>query len=95
MNKTINVIGNSSLKNSPLQIYVNSIKVKEDITSANGDFNVYVSDVQPGDNTISVKIVDAQGSEVAKSDDIKFTYKSAEDPAMNGFEVLPGDTLKQ
>lgn len=94
-NRTINVVGNSSLKNSPLQLYINGIKVKEDLTSANGDFNVYISNVQQGNNTLQAKIVDVDGKEVAMSADIKFIYQPAADSTMQGFEILPGNTVKQ
>lgn len=69
--------------------------MKDDITSPNGDFSVYVSNVKPGENIIQLKIVDAQGSEVANSDQVKFTYQPADDVFGNGFEVLPGNTVKQ
>ncbi len=94
-NKTINVVGNSSLKNSPLQLYINGIKVKDELTSTNGDFNVYINDIKPGSNTLQAKITDAQGSEAAKSDEINFTYKPAEALVVSGFEILPGNTVKQ
>ncbi|MBP6911040.1 hypothetical protein KBC03_05660, partial [Patescibacteria group bacterium] len=94
-NRTINVVGNSSLKNSPLQLYINGAKVKEDLTSANGDFNVYISNVQQGSNMLQAKIVDVDGKEVAVSPEIKFLYQPAADVNMQGFEILPGNTVKQ
>lgn len=94
-NKTINVVGNSSLKNSPLQIYINGIKVKEDLTSPNGDFNVYITDVQAGENTLQAKIVDVDGKEVAVSSEVTFQYQPSGEAGMDGFEVLPGNTVKQ
>jgi len=94
-NKTINVVGNSSLKNSPLQIYINGIKVKEDLTSANGDFNVYVTDISAGENSLQAKIVDVDGNEVAISSAVTFMYQPSEDAGMESFEVLPGNTVKQ
>ena len=94
-NKTINVVGNSSLKNSPLEIYINGIKVKEDLTSSNGDFNVYITDITDGDNTLQAKIVDVDGNEVALSDEITFAYQPSGEAGMESFEVLPGNTVKQ
>lgn len=94
-NKTINVVGNSSLRNSPLEIYINGIKVKTDITSANGDFNVYVTDLEAGANTLQVKIVDIDGNEVAISSLVTFQYQPTTDAGMESFEILPGTTVKQ
>lgn len=94
-NKTINIVGNSSLRNSPLEIYINGIKVKSDITSANGDFNVYVTDLQAGENTLQVKIVDIDGNEVAISSLVTFKYQPSTDAGMESFEILPWDTVKQ
>lgn len=83
------------MRNSPLQIYINGIKAKEDLTSANGDFNVYVTDIQNGDNTLQVKIVDVDGNEVASSSTVSFNYQPSGEAGMDGFEVLPGNTVKQ
>lgn len=93
--KTINVVGNSSLKNSPIHIYVNGVKVKEDLTSANGDFNIYVSDVVPGANTLQAKIVDIDGNEAAISSEVAFSYQPNGEAGMESFEILPGNTVKQ
>lgn len=94
-NKTINVVGNSSLKNSPIHIYINGIKVKEDLTSANGDFNIYVSDITAGQNTLQAKIVDIDGNEAAISSEVDFQYQPNGEAGMDSFEVLPGNTVKQ
>lgn len=81
--------------NSPLEIYINGILAKEDLTSSNGDFNVYVTDVQPGQNTLQAKIVDVDGNEVAVSSSVSFQYQPTGEAGMQGFEVLPGSTVKQ
>lgn len=94
-NNTINIVGNSSLMNSPLEIYINGILVKEDLTSSNGDFNVYVTDIQPGENTLQAKIVDVDGNEVAVSSTVSFLYQPSGEAGMQSFEVLPGTTVKQ
>lgn len=69
--------------------------MKEDLTSSNGDFNVYVTDIQEGTNTIQAKIVDVNGNEVAASSEITFTYQPSGEAGMESFEVLPGNTVKQ
>ncbi len=94
-NQTINVVGNSSLRNSPLEIYINGIRAKQDITSSNGDFNVYVTNLEAGENTLQVKIVDIDGNEVAISSQVTFTYQPSAEAGMQDFEVLPGTTVKQ
>ena len=63
--------------------------MKEDLTSANGDFNVYVTDIQAGQNTLQAKIVDVNGNEVAASAELSFNYQPSGEPGMDGFEVLP------
>jgi len=92
----INIIWSSfDLRNSPVEIYLNSMLAANWYTDSVWNFNIYISDLKLWENQIQVKIIDINDVVLWESNLIKVIYESASDWVFNSIEVLPSGEFKQ
>lgn len=92
----LNVMWSSAtLKNSPVEIYLNKSLIANDYTDAQWNFNVYISWLRSGQNEIQVKIVDINNIVLWESDVIFVTYTAPSDWVFESIEILPSGSIKQ
>lgn len=92
---SVNILGKSELKNSPVEIYINNKKVKEDLSDTNGNFNIYVNDLPPGNHILVVKITDIGGKVIGQSSEVAFEYQPASNTPFKNIQILPSTALKK
>ncbi|MCK9466999.1 MAG: fibronectin type III domain-containing protein [Candidatus Absconditabacterales bacterium] len=93
---TINVIGSSfDLRNSPIDVYLNDMLVASSNTDSMGNFNVYISNLNSGQNTIQAKILDIDNILLGESSVVVVNYQPPFDGVFNSIEILPSGTLKE
>jgi hypothetical protein len=92
----INVIWSSfDLRNSPVEVYLNNMLAGSSNTDSMWNFNVYISDLNPGENQIQAKITDINDILLWESNVILVNYESPSDWVFNSIEILPSGSLKQ
>lgn len=92
----LNVMWSSTtLKNSPVEVYLNKSLIANDYTDAQWNFNVYISWLRSGQNEIQVKIVDINNIVLWESDVIIVNYKAPSDGVFESIQVLPSSSIKQ
>lgn len=93
---TISVIWSSfDLRNSPIDIYLNDMLVASSQTDSMWNFNVYVSNLNSGQNTIQAKIMDINNILLWESSVVTVNYQAPFDWVFNSIEILPSWELKQ
>lgn len=92
---TVKVIWNSSIFNSPLEVYIDEQKVSEWTTDENWDFNIIVDNVDAGAHILQVKIVDVDNTVKAESDVVDFTLEAdaISDNFFKSIKILPSNTV--
>lgn len=85
---------NSDLANSPFEIYLNNQQIHNGMTSSVWWFTSYVSWLVQWQNTLSVKILDANGVVLWESDIIPFSYLPISDDAFHSIQVMPWNNIK-
>lgn len=96
----ISVIAESNLPNSPVAIYVDWAKLKEEMTDKNGWVNIYLNDIRDWKHSLQLKIVNSNNEVVASSDEINFTFQSPTKNFYKSLEIMPskkvikGDVVK-
>ncbi|HRX63867.1 MAG TPA: fibronectin type III domain-containing protein [Candidatus Absconditabacterales bacterium] len=95
-NSSVNIIGSSSsLKNSPVEAYLNGVSNNNGYTDSQGNFNLYVSPLQSGTNDIQVKITDINDIVLGQSDLISIIYQPIADGIFESLEFTPNSDIKQ
>ena len=93
---TINVIWSSfDLRNSPIDVYLNDMLVASSNTDSMWNFNVYISNLNSGQNTIQAKILDIDNILLWESSVVVVNYQPPFDWVFNSIEILPSWTLKE
>lgn len=92
-NASINVVATSLSPNSPVHVFINGLKVKEELTNSNGDITLFLSNVVSGSNTLQLKIVDVNGSPIAQSQELTFQYSPVTDQLYKGLTISPSNTV--
>lgn len=92
---SINIIGKSDSKRTPLQFFIDGKKIElEWETDNDGNFSVYLVDVVPGMRTIVVKLVDYQWNVIGESLPVVIDYKSpTTDQYLKSFTVTPSGVI--
>lgn len=85
----LSVIGTTSFANTPIVILLDGVEVQEDISDQNGDFTLFINNIEPGEHTIEVNALDLDNQVVASSGPIPFTYEGAPEDLFLGMEILP------
>lgn len=91
---SIHVYGRSELKNSPLELYMDGIKIKDSKTSNNGDFSFYLNDVSSWAHILQLKIKDLNNILIGSSDEIRFTYLDQNVGLFKTLDILPSPLVK-
>ena len=95
-NDVVNILWSASdLPNSPFDIYLNNSIVQNGTTDANGDINAYISGAVEGDNTLQIKISNANNEVIGESDTINFAYNPIQDGVFDSLQVLPNNRVNQ
>ena len=91
---SIHVYGRSELKNSPLDLYLDWVKIKDTKTSNNGDFSIYLNDITSGAHLLQLKIKDMNDTVIWSSEEIRFTYTNAGSNLFKTLDILPSEVVK-
>jgi len=91
----IDVSATTDSPNSVYQIYVDGKKVKEWLTDQNGQINDNIDNVNPGEHSMYIKLLDVEGNEIWKSEEVHFSYQ----PPKSGdlfkkISIYPSNTVK-
>lgn len=92
---TISVVGNAWVKNAKVQIMLNDVKVKEELSNQNWDFTSFLTALQPWQYALKAVVKDIDDKILAESDLLSFTYQPTQVGDIQSFDVLPSKTLKQ
>lgn len=92
---TVKVVWNSTLFNSPLEVYLDEQKLNEWNTDENWDFNVVLDDVEAWAHLLQVKIVKVDDTVMAESDVVDFTLEADElnDNFFKSIKILPSNKV--
>ncbi|USN55675.1 MAG: hypothetical protein H6765_03665 [Candidatus Peribacteria bacterium] len=63
----LSVIGTTSFASTPIVILLDGVEVQEDVSDLNGDFTLFISQIEPGLHTIEVHALSLDNKVVANS----------------------------
>lgn len=91
----INIVGKSDVKRAPLQFFVDDKKIEtEGETDENGNFWLYLTNIEQWNRTIVVKTVDYQGNVLWESESLSLVYKAPiVDQYLKSFTVTPSGKI--
>lgn len=91
----ITIIGKTTNGNTPLNIMIDSKKIKDSISDAQGGFSVAVSGLQPGDHSLTVNGLDLANTVIATSGPIPFKIAVQDTTELTAtLEIQPSKTVK-
>ncbi len=95
-NSIANIMASApALPNAPYEIYIDNTAVSQWTTNANGDISAYVSGITEWDNTLQIKILNANNEVIGESEVVSFTYQPIKDGVFNNIKITPSWQLKQ
>jgi len=89
--QVINIMWKSDIVNSIVQVYINWEQIEEEAeTDINGNYNLFIKDLQKWKNKMFVRLVDVNSKILAESDEIEFLYEPMEfDDFFKSIEITP------
>ena len=95
-NSIANIMASApALPNAPYEIYIDNNAVSQWTTNANGDISAYVSGITEWDNTLQIKILNANNEVIGESQIVSFAYQPIKDGVFNSIKITPSWQLKQ
>ncbi len=85
----------SNLSNAPFMVLLNGDLVATGNTQADWSINTTVMGMDPGINTLQIRVMDLNDVVIWQSSPITFTYQSSTDEFFYGMEILPWTVVKQ
>ncbi len=95
-NSSINIMASAQwLPNAPYQIYINNIATTVWTTTANGDISAYINNTKEWDNTLQIKILNANNEIIGESAIISFGYEPIKDGVFKEISITPAGQIQQ
>lgn len=92
---SVNVIWTTDAPNTIYEIFVNWTMVRDDITSPDGDINLFLDPRATWNLSLYINLLDIENNIVGVSETVNFTFQPEDDNFFKSIEIRPWNTVNE